>query len=289
MPEGRMSRYLPCLMFGEHAGDVIVHDHDLIEQPEPLLRENADGRRAAADAHPGLALAVDDGRRPRLNHQLRAAIDRKIYRLFITQRSHELARCAALLLATAREVMNTADREHLRAVLRRRDVTDEFAVEADVGLFRPKKPVGIDLQFEAAIAEDALGHDGDDVHLRMATRHDERRRLVIRIGGSRAHAGQEQRRRLIRHRMSGQDHGIDAGEESVDISPTITGTRASLADVAQNRAGVAANLIWYRSRRHSALQYRGSRRQRQCRIHVFCDMVDSRVPSRMFIHVGAVS
>jgi hypothetical protein len=98
--------------------------------------------------------------------------------------------------------MNTADREHLRAVLGRRDVADEFAVEADVGLFRPKKPVGIDLQFEAAITEDALGHDGDDVHLVMATRDDERRGLVIRIRGSRADPRQEHRRLVIRQRMS---------------------------------------------------------------------------------------
>ena len=63
--------------------------------------------------------------------------------------------------------MHAADRQHLRAVFRRGDVADDFAVEADAGLFRSEVPVGIDLHLEAAVTEDALGHDGDDIDVVM--------------------------------------------------------------------------------------------------------------------------
>src|SRR5438876_8583157 len=64
---GGDAEHLACLMFGQHTGDVIVDDHDLVDEPEPLLAEHADRRRAAAGAHAQFGDAVHDGRVPGLH------------------------------------------------------------------------------------------------------------------------------------------------------------------------------------------------------------------------------
>jgi hypothetical protein len=64
---GRHVEQLSGLMLGQNPGDVVVDHHHLVDMPEPLLREHADRGRAAADAHPFLARAVDDRRLARLD------------------------------------------------------------------------------------------------------------------------------------------------------------------------------------------------------------------------------
>ncbi len=49
-------------MLGEHAGDVVIDHNDIIDKPQPLPREHADGGRAAADPHAAFGDAIDDGR-----------------------------------------------------------------------------------------------------------------------------------------------------------------------------------------------------------------------------------
>ena len=54
--------------------------------------------------------------------------------------------------------------------------------------------VGVDLHLEAAVAEDAFGDDGDEVDAVVPRGDDEGRRLVVRIRGAGADAGDEDRR-----------------------------------------------------------------------------------------------
>ena len=66
-----------------------------------------------------------------------------------------------------------------------------LALGAHGRLLRADEAVGIDLQLQAAIAEDALGHDGDHVDIAMPAGDDEGCGLVIGIGGAGADAGDE--------------------------------------------------------------------------------------------------
>ena len=68
------------LVLGQHAGDVVVDDDHLVDMAVPLLGEDADRRRAAADAHALLAHAVDDRRLARPHDDRRAAVDRELDR-----------------------------------------------------------------------------------------------------------------------------------------------------------------------------------------------------------------
>src|SRR5690606_21462534 len=104
-----------------------------------------------------------DGRLARLHHQLRAAVDAELDRLLVAQRHHYVAGDAAFFLAAAGEMVHAAQREHLRTVFGRRDVPDDLALVAYVGLLGPQVAVGVDFDLEAAIAEYALGDDGDHV------------------------------------------------------------------------------------------------------------------------------
>ena len=111
-------------MLGQHAGDVVVdHDH-LVDMAEPLLREDADRGRAAADPHALLELAVDDRRLAGLHDHARAAVDRELDRLAVAEREQRVAGDDALLLAAAGQVTHAAERQHLRAVFGRGDVAD---------------------------------------------------------------------------------------------------------------------------------------------------------------------
>src|SRR5580704_12228086 len=69
----RDAEEFPRLMFGKHAGDVVVDHYDLVDLPEPLLGEHSDGRRPATHPHPLFPNAINDGRLARL-HDHRGAI-----------------------------------------------------------------------------------------------------------------------------------------------------------------------------------------------------------------------
>ena len=70
-------------------------------------------------------------------------------------------------------------------------MADHLALAADIGLFGAEKAVGVDLHFQAAVAEDAFGHHCDHVHPARLGRHDEGCRLVVRVGGGRTDTGDE--------------------------------------------------------------------------------------------------
>ena len=182
---------LAGLMLREHAGDVVVHHHDFVDLAMPLLGEHADGRRAAADPHALFGHAVDDRRIPGLHHHGGAAVDRQFDRLAVAQIHQRVAGDAAFLLGAAGQMMHAAERQHLRAVFAGRDMADRLALRAHRRRLRAEIAVGIDLHLDAAIAEDALGHDRDHVDAVDLGGHDERRRLVVGIGGAGADRGDE--------------------------------------------------------------------------------------------------
>ncbi len=151
------------LVLGQHAGDVIVDDDHLVDVALPLRREDADRRRAAADAHALFRRAVDDRRLVGLHDDRRAAVDLQLDRLALHSASIVSQVTTAFLLGAAGQVVHAAERQHLRAVLDRGDVADRLALDAHRRLLGAEVAVGVDLHLDAAVAEDALGDDGDHV------------------------------------------------------------------------------------------------------------------------------
>src|SRR6185437_2964978 len=147
---------LAGLMLGQHTGDVIVDHHHLVDLAEPLPREHADGRRAAPHAHSLLKLAVDDRRLAGLDDDSRAAVDAQLDRLAVAEIEQRLAGDAALFLSAMGEMVDAAEREHLRAVFAGGDVADRLALGAHQCTFGAEVAVGVDLLLDAAIAVDAL-------------------------------------------------------------------------------------------------------------------------------------
>ena len=196
-----MSRQLAGLVLGEHAGDVVVDHDDLVDVAEPLLREDADRRRAAADAHALLLDAVDDrrlaGLRRRRARRLRSCSSTGCLlpsAIIISQVMRP-----SFFVPPVRWCTPPSDRncEPYSIV---RDVADRLAAVAHRRLLGAEVAVGVDLHLEAAVAEDALGDDGDHVDAVVLRGDDEGRRLVVGIGGARADAGDEHRRVAVRRR-----------------------------------------------------------------------------------------
>src|SRR5581483_6170679 len=154
---------LAGLMLTEHTGDVIVDHDDLVDLAVPLLGEHADGCRAATDPHALLARAVHHGRLAGLHDHGRAAVDAELDRLAVAQIHQRIAGYAAFLLRSASQMMHAAEREHLRAVFAGRDMADRLALRAHGRLLGAEIAVGVDLHLDAAIAENALGHDRNHV------------------------------------------------------------------------------------------------------------------------------
>jgi hypothetical protein len=86
------------LMFGEDAGNVIVHHHDIVDLAEPLPGEHADGGRAAAHPHALFLHTIDDGRQARLDKDSRAVIDGELDGPAVAEVEQGFAGDAAFLL-----------------------------------------------------------------------------------------------------------------------------------------------------------------------------------------------
>ena len=112
-------------------------------------------------------------------------------RLAVAEREQGGAGGAALGLRAAGQVLDAAEREHLAAVLGGGDVADRLAAGADDGALGAEVAVGVDLHLGAAVAEDRLGDDGDDVGALDLAGDDERGGLVVGVGGAGADAGDE--------------------------------------------------------------------------------------------------
>ena len=163
------------------------------------------------------------------------------------------------LLAAAGEMAHAPQRQHLGAVFRRGHMAHLLAPAPHGRLLRADEAVGVDLQLQAAIAEDALGHDRDHVDIAMPAGDDEGRGLVIGIGGAGADAGDEslagrQQRSLpfpgaeeghhgplLRLGMGGDDHRVHAGQHALDIAVAVAGAGAARPDAAEHGAGIAGD------------------------------------------------
>ena len=189
-------------MLGEHAGDVVIDDDHLVDLAVPLLGEHADRGRAAADPHALFRDAVDDRRLAGLHDDRGAAVDREFDRLAVAEPSSasQVTR-PSFLEPPVRWWTPPSDSicEPYSPV-----VTWPIGSpsRADGGALRAEIAVGVDLHLDAAIAENALGHDGDHVDAVDFRRHDERRRLVVGIGG----AGADRRDELARPLTSSPSH-----------------------------------------------------------------------------------
>ena len=100
-------------------------------------------------------------------------------------------------------MMHAAQRQHLRAVFARRDMADRLAFGAHGRRLGAEMAVGVDLHLDAAIGENALGDDGDQIDALDFLRDDEGRRLVVGIGRAGADAGDEARRRVDQFTVPG--------------------------------------------------------------------------------------
>ncbi len=168
-------------------------------------------------------------------------------------------------------MVDTAERQHLRAVLARHDVADGFALDADDGALLADVAVGVDLHLHAAVAEDALGHDRHHVLVADLLADDERGGLVVRIRGAGADGGDELaaggERLALPLLGAGQErddalvvagdfqHGerVEADEVAAVVGVAVAGAGAAVGDVAEDGAGVAADLFGGRGHRAAAL------------------------------------
>ncbi len=226
----------------------------------PLQSEHPDGRRPAADTHAFFLILVDDRRLAGLHGQRRAAVDGHFHRILVAQRQHRLTGDVAFLLAAAGQVVHAAQRQHLRAVFGGRHMADLLAPHTYGRRFRSDIAIRVDLHLHAAIAEHAFGHDGHHVDAVMFGRHDERRRLVIRVGRGRADTGNERRRleierpvpvflfRQERHQIAvfvgnllGNDHRIGARQFAAHVSIAAAGTGFFRTYPAQHRTRIAGD------------------------------------------------
>ena len=139
-----------------------------------------------------------------------------------------------------------------------------LAFHAHVGLLGTQVAVGVDLDLEAAVTEDALGDHGHHVHALHFGRHDEGRGFVIGIGGGRAHAGDKdligmdqvaipgrgcgifaarhKRHQLglgLREFAAQQNHRVQAHQHPIVVGVAVTSADTPHRYLAQHRAGIA--------------------------------------------------
>ncbi len=258
-------------MFRQDAGDVIVHHHHLVHVPAPLPREHPDRGRPAADAHPLLGMTVDHRRAVRLHDQSRTVIDGQFHRVAVAEIEQRVAGRPSLFPAAAGQVRDATQRQHLRAIFAGHHMADRLALGAHQAALRADVPVGVDLHLDTAIAEDALRHHGHDIDALDLGGNDEGCGLVVGICGAGADGRDHRRaahdvaipigrafqerhdRAPAGHVAVEDDMRIDAHEPPVMVRIAVAGAGHPRADVAQHRAGIAADRRVSLHRRHSAL------------------------------------
>ena len=93
--------------------------------------------------------------------------------------------------AAASQVTHAAERQHLRSVFIRGNVSDGLALRTHYTALRPEVPIRVDLQFHAAVTENPFSHYRDHIHAGDFRRNNEWGRLVIRIGRASADGSYE--------------------------------------------------------------------------------------------------
>src|SRR5690349_14021560 len=100
-------------------------------------------------------------------------------------------------------------------------MTDLLPPAADRPLLGSDEAIGVDLQLEAAIAEDALGHDGHHVDIVVPARDNEWCGLIVGIGGAGANPSDEG---LARRQQAA--FPFPGAEERDHGTPLLLGTRS---------------------------------------------------------------
>ena len=91
-------------MFADNAGDVVIDNDDFVSMSMPLLGENTDCRRAAADPHAGFASAIDHRRCTSSDGNCGALINAQFDVMAIQQLQKCVAGDAALAFASTGQV-----------------------------------------------------------------------------------------------------------------------------------------------------------------------------------------
>ena len=159
--------------------------------------------------------------------------------------------------------MHAAQAQHLRAVLGRGHMPHRLTATPHHRLLRAKVAVGVNLDLQAAVTEDALGHHSDQVHPARLRRHNERRRLVIRVSRRRPHPRHKHPplRHLLPHllRQGGgqvlrfaclavdiflqQHHRVQPHQHTLAIGVAVAGPRTAFGNLTQHRASIAFHLV----------------------------------------------
>ena len=82
-------------------------------------------------------------------------------------------------------MFDTTQGQHFRTVFRRHHMPNRFAIRINNIAFMTKVPVGVDFDFDAAVAENTLGDNGHHIHTVVVLADNKRGGFVIGIGCAR--------------------------------------------------------------------------------------------------------
>src|SRR5580698_7950486 len=99
-----------------------------------------------AEPHALLKLAINDRRLAGLHDHSRAAVHDKLDSLAVAKIEQSIAGDAALFLAAVGEVIDAAEREHLRTIFACRHMADGLALGAHDCAFGAEMAIGVDFQ-----------------------------------------------------------------------------------------------------------------------------------------------
>ena len=100
-------------MFGHDAGDMIINNHHLIDQPLPLCGKHTNRCRPTSNPHTVFGNTINDRRFSGLNGHLRPIIDFQLNRRAIAQIKQRRTGHPAFLLAATGQMIHPAQRQHL--------------------------------------------------------------------------------------------------------------------------------------------------------------------------------
>ena len=169
-------------MFRHYPGDMIVNNHHFIDQLLPLRGKHTNGGRSTANPHTVFSDPINNWWLTRLNQQLQPLINLHVNGITITQAQQCRTSHPAFLFAATCQMIHPTKRKHLRSIFTCCDMSNRLAINAYQTTFWPNMAVGINFYLGAAIAKDALGHNGHHVDAIMLAGNYKRSRFVIWIG-----------------------------------------------------------------------------------------------------------
>ena len=233
-------------VLGEQAAHVVVDDDDLVHGFLHLLGEQAHSGGAAADAHPGLGDAVDDGSLAGLGNDLDHAVlglDAQLHLLAVGQLHDGTGHHEAV---GAGQAVGAAHVDHLGAVLLGGDHAHHLAAAVDGIAFLADVGVGVQLHGNGGVAQRSLGHDGDHLHAVTDVGDDVRGGTDAGIVGARAHSGDDgtvQLGIMIGDGIVVHHQSAVADQFAVLVGIALAGAGVTHGNMALDRAGRADNAL----------------------------------------------